>query len=445
MEIALLCAYAVVLVKVSRSTGKGANPSCAFFVNNRSSGAWAVAMSLVVSCVGASATMGMAGMAFDIGTPAFWWLGAGAVGITVLALLLAAKVRKTGSYTMPEMSEKYLGKNVRPLMSVIIVITWLAILAAQFAAMGMLLAALTGFPPLACLVIGFVLIVGHTLGGQAVVMRTDRIQCFLILAGLVILLVWLNGHNPGWLALTPIEAVNAKFTPADLVRYLFVVGGNYLVCPMLFGRFLSAQDEKTARRGGLLAGLGLGLSAVLIVSVGLACRGLLPAAMQPDAVLTTAIGTVLPSWLAMLVLLALISAVVSSADSCLVTAATVLSYDLLRSDKTKTGKIAVIVLGIAGAAVTFMDKSILGFLFIAYDIYVAGVVMPVFIALLLNKSEVARPKCTFAAVLLGGLFGAVAAISGTPEFSYVGLALSGILTLLGLVDIKKALPVEGRA
>ncbi len=445
MEIALLCAYAVVLVKVSRSTGKGNNPSCAFFVNNRASGAWSVAMSLVVSCVGASATMGMAGMAFDLGTPAFWWLGAGAVGITVLALLLAAKVRKTGSYTMPEMSEKYLGKNVRPLMSIIIVITWMAILAAQFVAMGRLLVALTGIPALACILIGFALIFGQTLGGQAVVMRTDRIQCLLILAGLAIVLVWLNSHNPGWFGSTPLEAVNAKFTLSDLMHYLFVVGGNYLVCPMLFGRFLSARDEKTARRGGLLAGLGLGLSAVLIVSVGLACRGLLPAGTQPDAVLTTTISTVLPSWLAMFVLLALISAVVSSADSCLVTAATILSYDLLRRDDARMGKITVVALGIAGAAVTFMDKSILGFLFIAYDIYVAGVVMPVFIALLMNKAGVARPKLTFAAVLLGGLFGAAAAIVGRPEFSYAGLAVSAALTFLGLINIKKAPPVAGRA
>lgn len=433
----LLFAYAGALLHVSRRTRSGGGAPASFFVNDRSSGAWSVATSLLVSCVGASATMGMAGMAFQVGAPAFWWLGAGAIGITLLAALLAAKVRACGAFTMPEMVESLLGPDARPLISAVIVLAWTAILAAQFSAAGRLLAAMTGFGRPVCILAGFVLIVLHTMGGQAVVMRTDRLQCGILLAGLAVLLGWLHHRNPGWMENVTFEATNSGFDGGDLAHCLFVIGGNYLVCPMLFGRFLSATDAGAARRGGFLAGAGLAACAALIVLVGLACRGLAPADTPRDAVLTTAVAA-FPRWLAAPTLLALISAVVSSADSCLVTAATVLSHDLLRTDKRRTCRLCVAGLGCAGALLTFMDRDILRLLLMAYDIYVAGVVMPVFLALVsAPRLRMGRPRLALAAIVCGGFLGCLAAFLEEPAFSYAGMAVSAALTAGGLRRGKK--------
>lgn len=438
MEIAALCCYAALLWHASRKAVRGPDAANAFFVNNRASGAVTVALSLVVSCVGASATMGMAGLAFKVGTPAFWWLGAGAIGITLLAVLLAAKVRESGSYTMPEMVSGLLGPRVRPLVSGIIVVAWMAILAAQFLALSKLLEPLLPLPPTACLGVGFLLIVVHTLGGQAVVMRTDRLQSAVLFLGLGILLFHLWRANPQWTASVRPEAVNADFTAATLCHYLFVVGGNYLVCPMLFGRLLSARDAGAARTGGLLAGAGLAVCAAAIVVLGLASRGLIPPDTAPDDVLTAAVGVAVPHWLGVFVYVALISAVVSSADSCLITAATVMSYDLLRTDRPACCRASVIALGCVGAALTFLGKGILEFLFMAYDIYVAGVVMPVFVALLWNRRRIRRPGLPLAAVALGGGLGLLAAVTARPAFSYAGMLLAAILTFVALLRGEKS-------
>lgn len=428
MGIALLCLYAGLLLHVSRAARKAEDRAASFFVNSRASSSLGIAFSLVVSCVGASATMGMAGQAFALGTPAFWWLGSGAVGLVLLAVLLAGKVRESDCYTMPEMVENLLGRRARTLVSVIIVVAWMAILAAQYAAMSRLLFAMTGLSEMWCLGVSFALIVFHTMGGQAVVIRTDRLQFYIMMGGLGLLLFWLGRVNPGWSAAVRLEAVNEHFQARELVRYVFIIGGNYLVCPMLFGRFLSASDAGSARRGGLLAGAGLALSSCLIVAVGLACRGLLPVGTAQDAVLTAAVDTALPTWAAMLVFLALISAVVSSADSCLVTAATVLSYDLLGSDRRGVCHVCVVALGLIGLGITFMDRNILEFLFMAYDVYVAGVVMPVFTALL-SRRVLRRPWLVLAAIACGGALGALSALWGNPVFSYAGMALSTLLTL----------------
>ena len=413
------------------TAGGSCGGQSAFFVNNRASGALGVALSIIVSCVGASATMGMIGLAFNVGTPAFWWLGAGCAGLTLLALLLARKVRETGAYTMPQLVESFLGRRARPLISLVIVVAWMAILAAQFVAITKVLAALTGFSPYVCLAVGFGLIVTHTLGGQAAIMRVDRIQAVILLAALAALLLWLSGQNPGWAGKVDLELVNSGFPAEKLVYFLFIVGGNYLVCPMLFGRFLSARNGTQARRGGFMAVCGLALCGVLIVCVGLACRDFLPASLSGDQVLTAALARA-PAWLNVFISIALVSAIVSSADSCLVTASTVLAHDLIGRGSVGVSRLCVVGLGLAGLALSFWGKSILDYLLMAYDVYVCGVVVPVFIGLLLSRRFVIHPVFACAAVLAGGLLGAVSALGGQNAFSYAGMVTAAALALCGL-------------
>ncbi|MCC8116729.1 MAG: hypothetical protein LIP18_06195 [Planctomycetes bacterium] len=431
MAVTLLCAYAGVLLVISRLAVRNGTGAGTFFVNDRASSAGGVAMSLVVSCVGASATMGMAGLAFTIGTPAFWWLGAGAGGLVLLSLFIARRVRETGAFTMPEMIITLLGRRTRLIVSAVIVIAWTAILAAQFVALSKLLGALLGWGDGLSLGLGFVLVAVHTLGGQAAVIRADRLQFYILVAGLVTLVAWLTWNNPGWIPATRFEVVNSEFSTGDLFRYIFVVGGNYFVCPMLFGRLLSAESAGAARRGGLMAAVGLALAGALIVAVGLGCRGLVPDGTAADAILTTAINTVLPGWLAPLLLLVLVSAVVSSADSCLVTSATVLSYDLLGRKGKWACRGCVLVLGAAGLALILLERSIIGYLFMAYDLYVSGVVMPVFVAIMAGKTRRLRPGWFIAAILAGGAFGLGAAGYGREELSLAGMAVSTLLAVIG--------------
>ncbi len=429
MELALLGLYALTMAVSARGAGRGTD--AAFFVNNRASGPWGVAFSILVSCVGASATLGMIGMAFAVGTPAFWWLGAGSGGLSLLALLLARAVRRSGAYTMPHLVARFLGQPARPLIALVIVVAWSAILAAQFTAVVRVLEPLTGLGSTVCLGLGFVLIAGHTLGGQAAVMRADRVQALILGLSLLVLLIWLSARNPQWPSLTALEAVNARFPADKLIYFLVVVGANYLVCPMLFGRLLAARDERSARLGGGIAAVGLLACSGLIVAVGLACVGLIPADTPQDAVLTTVLARVLPPWMQLVVSFALLSAVVSSADSCLVTASTVLSFDLLGLRSAKAGRICVILLGLAGAGLSLWGKGILGFLLMAYDVYACGVVAPVFVGLLLRKFRRIDSCWACAAVASGGLLGAAAAVSGQAAWTYAGLGVSGLLALAG--------------
>ena len=438
MACALLFLYALIIFGVGLIAVRRTPDS--FYVNNRESGPWTVGFSIFVSCVGASATIGVIGMAFAVGTPAFWWLGAGAAGLLLLSLALARKVRASEAYTLPHMVGTFLGPSVRPVISLVIVVAWIAILAAQFSALSRILESLTGLSPLLCLLIGLTLVCGHTLGGQSAIMRTDRVQAVLILSSLVVMLIWLTQHNPGWIGAVRPEVVNAYFSPSMLLYFLVIVGANYVVCPMLYGRILSAKNERSARLGGLIGAAGIVLCSALIVAVGLACVGLIPEQTPRDQVLTTVLSTAMPNWMQFVVSFALVSVIVSSADSCLVTAATVLSFDLLgKSSKQlqpaslslRREQACVILLGMVGAAVSLWGKSILGFLLMAYTVFACGVVMPVGVGLLLYGKRSIDPRFACVAVAAGGLLGMTATLTGNPLWSYAGLAVSGILTLAG--------------
>ena len=442
MGIALLCVYSLLIAWAASRAGRQDGSAAAFFVNNRSSGALEVASSIIASCIGASATIGMIGMAFAVGTPAFWWLGAGAVGLVPLSLLLARKVRESGAYTMPQLAERFFGSAARLLLSIVIIVAWMAILAAQFTALAEVIRMLTGWPRILCLALGFLFICLHSLGGQAAIMRLDRLQTAILFASLLVMLSWLSVHNPSWPDRMLVQAVNSEFPPEKLLYFLVVVGANYLVCPMLFGRLFSARDGKSARLGGILAAGGIAVCALLIVALGLACRGLIPADTARDAVLTRILSDVLPFWMLAPVALALLSAIVSSADSCLVTAATVFSHDLLKRSDPAACRACVLVLGLAGMGLSLWGKSIIAFLLMAYDIYACGVVGPVFIGLVLEGRRRVDSRFACAAVAIGGALGLAAALIDLAALSYAGISAAVLITLAGALGRSGNHPVE---
>lgn len=430
----MFLAYALCLLVLAYLLSRRISTPDAFFVCGRKASAPMVALSICASCVGGSATIGMVGLSWQTGTPAFWWLGSGALGLCVLTIFLAKEVRRTGAQTLPEMLENVTGNASRRIASYIIVVAWLAILAAQFSALAAIIAPMTGWSFGVSLYAGAALLVAYTLlGGQAAVMRSDMWQFAILIAALLAALLYLLGtQGTEELFRTPIEAVNAEFPASRLRYYLLILGGSYVVCPMLFGRLLSAKDGKAAYSGSAWAILGLVATAVVIVALGLMCRGLVPAHTPAEEVLTRALLEQLPAWLSPLILLGLFSAIISSADSCLMTAGSVCSNDIFRKPSIVCCRVCMVVLGGAGLLLAQSGKGILPLLLMANDVYVCGVVVPVFIAMLGQKYCRFHPQGIALAMVAGGALGLLSASTGNTDYSYAGLACAAAISLLSV-------------
>lgn len=431
-----LCIYLAAIFLLSLRHCAWRAGSQDFYVCGRKAGAGIVAFSILASCIGGSATIGMVGLAWHAGSPAFWWLGSGAIGLTILALFLAKKVRDTGAMTMPEIIDATIGPQCRALASVIILAAWMAILAAQLKAMGAIVASLAGIGmPLAVIWGAMSLLVYTALGGQQAVMKSDVWQ-FAILAISLLPLFAIICRNPvclAALASAPVEITNDAFSVSRLRYFLCILGGSYIVCPMLFGRLLSARSSATARRGALWAAFGLALSGALITILGIGLRGLpLPATSQED-ILIAAINISLPGWAIILATLGLFSAVISSADSCLMTAASVLANDLLKNGSVGTTRACMAVLAAAGCALAIQGQGILSLLLAANDIYVCGVVGPVFICLLAGRQTGPGRWLNAAAMCAGGALGLTAALTGVEAYSFAGVATAFMTSICGVL------------
>ena len=66
----------------------------------------------------------------------------------------------------------------------------------------------------------------------------------------------------------------------------------------------------------------------------------------------------------------------------------------------------------------------------ANDMYVCGVAVPVFAAMLMKRGAV-HPRAALASMMMGGAGGLACAVSGQEMFGYAGMALAVAAMLLG--------------
>src|ERR687893_228425 len=119
-----------------------------FFVASRT-----VRPALNASAIGgeylsAASFLGVAGLVLAFGTEMLWYPVGWTAGYLVLLVLVAAPLRRSGAYTLPDFAQARLGsRRVRALCSVLVVaIGWLYLLP-QFQGAGVTLRATIGAPP----------------------------------------------------------------------------------------------------------------------------------------------------------------------------------------------------------------------------------------------------------------------------------------------------------
>lgn len=397
-----------------------------------------VAFSIMASCIGGTATIAMLALARSVGWPAFWWLGSGAVGLLVLGLAFAKKIRASNATTLPEIIGMFPGPECRLFASIIVLLSSVAIVAAQFNAIGIILSAFAGLDFGPSVVLGAGAIWLYTcIGGQTAVMKSDIWQFILLAGTLALSFVWLLRlpECATALATAPLQFVNQDFPVSRLIYFLAVFGGSFIIGPMIFGRILSAASPAAAKRGTLAAACGLAFMSALIAAMGIAMSGLPLDSSTPEQDLLSVSNLAFPQWLVYLLITGLVAAVVSSADSCLLTAAIICSHDLGFGGTVGATRLAMTIIAIASCGIVFCGRGILGLLLAASDIYTCGIVAPTIVLLLLGKKL--NPALFLAAMICGGFCGLIAALFGNYFWSFAGLGISVMFALLAPVRFRR--------
>jgi len=331
----------IIGVRIARRTHNAED----LFLAGRRLGWLPIGLSLFASNISSTTMIGLAGAAYTWGIAVanYEWMAAPI--LVVLALVLVPLYLNARIGTVPEFLEYRYNRHVRRYFSLLTIIANIVVDTAGtlFAGAIVLSVFLPGLDLFsAALLLAAIAGLYTAAGGLAAVVYTDVLQALILLAGSTVVAVLAFAQlDFSWsllVAQTPPAHLSLMLPLTDenlpwLGTLLGVpILGFYFWCTNQFivQRVLGARSIADARRGALLAGLLKLPVLFLMVLPGVMASIFLPGLEQGDQVFPALIGTLLPPGLAGLVLAALVAALMSSIDSTLNSAATLVTLDFIK-------------------------------------------------------------------------------------------------------------------
>ena len=363
-DIVIVVCYLVGLLLFGLWFGRFVKSEKDYFLAGRSLPFWAIGMSIVVSDIGAIDFVSLSGASYKYGIAAanMDWIG------TMPAILIAAFVFipyfwRAGVYSVPEYFGRRYNTEVRMIQSFAWCLFLVVNLGAIFWASAGMFDTLIGpslwepLVPSDAVVTRKMIYVGlaalftgaYTVsGGLAAVVYTDVIQLIIMFAG-ALLVLWMGLYHPekgvGGLAAmhdsliaaghkehftlflphdtkTPFPWTGVFFGLALVQAPAYFIGNQAIV-----QRTLGARDEWSAKAGTLFGGFLKFFIPVLVVLPGLLALSLYPNLDDPETGFAHMVRDLLPMGIRGVVFAGFLAAMMSSVDSVLTSAATMLTRD----------------------------------------------------------------------------------------------------------------------
>ncbi|MFW6223139.1 MAG: sodium:solute symporter family protein [Bacteroidota bacterium] len=403
-----------------------------FYVGGRKIGSWHIGLSVVATDVGGGFSIGLGGLGFVMGLSGSWMLFTGLVGAWLSAVLLIPRVKSIEKfkkfYTFPQMLGHFYSPRVALLAGVISGIGYLGFTSSQILA-GAKLASATFIEldmQMALIIMGAIVIVYTAMGGIKAVIYTDTIQWIILMAGLIFIgipisYISVGGYSEISKVLPPEFFTLSNISWQQIVNWAVTIIPIWFVGMTLYQRIYASRNKKQAQKAWLVAGLfEYPIMAFMGVILGLLARvafeqGLFgylgfSANSEPDIEmgLPMLLRTVLPVGLMGLMMAAYFSAIMSTADSCLMASSGNFLTDLLgkwiKMPSTNRGfliisQLITLLLGILALLLASVMPNVLELMLYSYAFMVSGLFVPVVAALFMKK---ANATAAFWAMLLGG-------------------------------------------
>jgi SSS family solute:Na+ symporter len=403
-----------------------------YFIAGKRTGFWQISGSLLATILGGSAILGTVNLAEGQSWAAAWYILAASAGLWLLVPLVG-KVNRLGKYTLANLLGQFYGETARKSASVIIPLAWTGIVAAQVIASAKILFSFFGLPyETGVLVSGGVFILYTLIGGQISIIKTDFFQSMVILFGVVLTAFYIHGL-PG----TSVPDIqqsfpfNPGFSGIDLVILFLTFSSTFVVGPDIYSRIFCAKNEITARRSIILVATILLPFAFFLAYTGVFAYHNLPAeSLQSSAALIEVANFYLPEWMAGIMAAALLSAVLSSADTTLLTSSMIVSElfdaDINNARSLRNTRYFIVLSGAISMVIALKVTSIIGTLLLALSFYSGAFIVPL-LAVLINLKV--NKKLSILAMALGGLI----ALGGKITVSHLGEGIGNWIIISAFV------------
>ena len=401
-----------------------------FYVSGRNMSSWHIGLSVVATDVGGGFSIGLGGLGFTMGISGSWMLFTGLIGAWLSAVFLIPKVSKLGHqhkfFTFPQIFNHFYNGKVALLAGIISAIGYIGFTSSQVLAGAKLASATIDGLDLqsALVVMGAIAVIYTAVGGLKAVIYTDTIQWIILIVGLVFI-----GIPIAYNAVGGYDVIKASLAPEYLsltnVSWYQLLNWSVTIIPIwfvgmtLYQRIYACKDEKEAKKAWFIAGLFewpimafmgviLGMLAKVAANQGMFDGITDAASMDSEMGLPILLSTILPVGLMGLMLSSYFSAILSTADSCLMAASGNIVTDIISkfSKKELTHKkvlqfsqIVTLAVGVFAILLASQMQNVLELMLYSYAFMVSGLFIPVLGALFWKKSH---PIAAFWSMLLGG-------------------------------------------
>ena len=404
---AVLISYLSVLFGLAIWSSRSTRDLAGYYLAGRRLPAVVVGFSAASTGESAWLLLGLTGMGYLLGVNALWIVFgevlATAVAWTFIGPRFKALSDRYRAITVADWLEARFGDRrqiLRILGSLVILVMAGTYMAAQLTGSGKTFESFLGIPYEAGVILGAVVILIYTsFGGLKAVAWSDLIQATLMAAALVALplvairevgglselAARLAAMEPG--LLRPLGAGGFSGQGiADVASHLGI-GLAFLGAPQLLVRFMASKDRRTLSDGGLMAALVIVLFDLGAVLTGMAGRALHPAIADPEGILPLLASELMPPVVTGLFLTAVLAAIMSTADSVLLLASSVVVRDFFeklvgprRTDRAapglggaiarltgdearlaRFGKMVTLLLGLVGIGVALPEVRVIFF------------------------------------------------------------------------------------
>jgi sodium/proline symporter len=405
-----------------------------YFLAGRGLGAWVAAISASASSSSAWTLLGVSGAAYAWGLPALWIFPSTVGGFLINWGWVAPRLKKLAadekSVTLSEVvapaSIDGNRKLVLRIAALIVVFCFTFYIASQFEAAGKAFESVFGLSKQHSILIGATIVLAYTLlGGFWAVSVTDSIQGILMAIAAIVLpivaLAAVGGFSALGEGLAEAGDAGSPIVAGGLVTVFFVlglmgIGINYPGQPHVVNRFMALKDDDALRQGRIIAITWAVVVFAGMLLLGLCARVLFADLGDSEQVLFKVAGDLLPAIIAGVMVAAVLSAIMSTADSQLLVAASAISYDWNLADReeqaglTGTRTTVIVVLLLATVLALVWRADIFSRVLFAWS--AAGSAFgPILILRLLGRTVTFR--ATFLAMVFG--FGLTVVISFFPN------------------------------
>ena len=337
-----LLAIAGIGVAVSRGTKTGED----LFLGGRTLTWSLIGLSLFASNISSTTLVGLAGAAYTSGIVNSVWEFGAAVPFVVLAIVFVPLYLRARVTTVPEFLEYRFDRRARVFFSAVTIITSIVVDTAGGLYAGALVLQ-TFFPSLplweTCVALALFAGAYTAFGGLKAVVYTDALQAVVLLVGCGVL-AWTMFDRIDYSISTMVAAApeghfsiilplsdetlpwSGMILGVPFLGFWYVATNQYIT-----QRILGAKSIQHARWGIMFACLLKMTPLFIMILPGAMALVLFPGLSNPDMVFPTMVREVLPVGMVGLVLAGLISAILSSVDSTLNSASTLIVVDFVKA------------------------------------------------------------------------------------------------------------------